>query len=335
MQSTNETPKLFGGTTGSNPAEPKLKKTQSDPLEEHDPFLGFERSNSHQVQTGNLEQQIGPKELDPKNTGDQNFYREWANNTLTATMGLNTMNSSKSKFRIKRSPSITDKNEDNWLRQTGKLDAFNLGTDTNENLENTGTVDPLNITFRNLEVTNDSKQLANIRGNFAKKNFQQEDNFNPNFTATGNTLDLSKPSLQVNKKNKIVVYDLKFDHLEKPPSNEGDRPPLDFSNKKSDQSSGSRLNSATSKKKLVYMGNSNPPINANNNMNHIPQGPQGGHSNFTGKTNLSNLNAKLKAKPNLTSHKFSNNNDSDGEPKAKASSLLNKSAGRNMGNPPQ
>jgi hypothetical protein len=191
------------------------------------------------------------------------------------------MNSSKSKFRIKRSNSKTDI-EDNWLRKTGKLDGLDFGTETNQNLGVTGTVDQFNITFRNLEVTNDSRQIQNLGGaNFAKKNHnRQDENYNANFTGTGNTLDLSKPSLQVNKKNKIVVYNLDYHHLEKPPSTDGDRPIHDFSNKKSDQSSGSnpRLSSATSKKKLIYIGNSLSGASGNpsqhpNNMNHIPSNP--------------------------------------------------------------
>jgi hypothetical protein len=246
------------------------------------------------------------------------------------------MNSSKSKFRIKKSNSKTDL-EDNWLRKTGKLDRLDFGTETNKNLEVTGTVDQFNITFRNLEVTNDSRQIQDLGGsNFAKKNHnRQEENYNANFTGTttGNTLDLSKPSLQVNKKNKIVVYNLDYHHLEKPPSTDGDRPPQDFSNKNSQKSSSSkpRLPSASSKKKLVYMGCTlTNPTPQTNNMNHIPSTPQSQYSNLTGKTNLTNLNAKLKSKPNLPNSKQylpvkSENKD---PLRAKGNSSLNKGTGR-------
>jgi hypothetical protein len=90
MISTNETPKLFGGTgtiEGPSPSEPRLVKAMSDIIDQGDPFLDFERSNSQKVQTGNLDQMVGARGFDEKNTRDQNFYHELTNNTLTGTMG--------------------------------------------------------------------------------------------------------------------------------------------------------------------------------------------------------------------------------------------------------
>jgi hypothetical protein len=59
----------------------------SDIIDQGDPFLDFERSNSQKVQTGNLDQMVGARGFDEKNTRDQNFYHELTNNTLTGTMG--------------------------------------------------------------------------------------------------------------------------------------------------------------------------------------------------------------------------------------------------------
>jgi hypothetical protein len=90
MISTNETPKLFGGTgtiEGPSSTEPRLVKAMSDIIDQGDPFLDFERSNSQKVQTGNLDQMVGARGFDVKNTRDQNFYHELTNNTLTGTMG--------------------------------------------------------------------------------------------------------------------------------------------------------------------------------------------------------------------------------------------------------
>jgi hypothetical protein len=90
MISTNETPKLFGGTgntEGLGPTEPRLVKAMSDIIDQGDPFLDFERSNSTKVQTGNLDQMAGARGFDEKNTQGQNFYQELTNNTLTGTMG--------------------------------------------------------------------------------------------------------------------------------------------------------------------------------------------------------------------------------------------------------
>jgi hypothetical protein len=90
MISTNETPKLFGGTGtigGPSSSEPRLDKAMSDIIDQGDPFLDFERSNSKLAQTGNLDQMVGARGFDEKNTRDQNFYHELTNNTLTGTMG--------------------------------------------------------------------------------------------------------------------------------------------------------------------------------------------------------------------------------------------------------
>lgn len=154
-----------------------------------DPFTEFDEKHQHKkhVSTGGVNQEQ-----------NDNFYKQKFN-----TKDSNPMRESKSKFRIKRHNSIGE--NDDYLMNTQKDQFFNTQQDQN--------IDQFNITFRNLEVTTESNNLNNTKG----VSYQ---NTNQILSGTG-TLDLSKPSLQINKKNKIVTYNLNFDHLENPISNKG------------------------------------------------------------------------------------------------------------------
>ena len=205
---------------------------ESDAKEDYDPFLAFEKKVLKQGGTGDLNR-ISRQYENTENFEDLSKPNTPKKNTLDIGANPNKMRESKSKFRIKRANSLCDTDEKNQefidnSKQVNPYEKVNIEFQ-DQSFNNTGKEDQFNITFRNLECTSD---LNSINGPFKNTLAQTDTNLNCTINRT-QTLDLSKPSLHINKKNKINVYNhVNFDHLENPISNKEKSNEINRSNKK-------------------------------------------------------------------------------------------------------
>lgn len=238
LAQTNETPKLFMENQANQKVNPQF--CESDAQEDYDPFLAFEKKVA-KGGTGDLNR-ISKQFEQTKNFDDNNVIQSSPKqNTTEIGNNYSKMRESKSKFRIKRASSLCDTDEKNQMElvdNAKKVNQFdNVPVEFNDQSFNqTDKEDQFNITFRNQECTSESKGINSFKNTLA----QTDTNLGATVGRTG-TLDLSKPSLQINKKNKFNVYNLNFeknnnnlnfDHLENPLSNKEKSAENQRSNKK-------------------------------------------------------------------------------------------------------